>query len=240
MPIDFNGKSPVAKPNTFGDNILLTKDWELGNVTFRPNCNNITYNGQPCTSIRTTTRIDGRDFSGDTALYCSVNATRADVEAEYARINRPTYVDHNADKKCASTPLTKALKSLEVARAYVAECNGKLADARKGEAKEAEAVLVLRIEAVLAADNEITTDQARKYLTAKRESMAGATFRQRLDALCSKKWAEDSFGIRTNVDGMLRYGDGVDASTETALWCTLEQIVEIAESGDEVPDWYQD
>ena len=118
---------------------MLTKDWELGNVTFRPNCNNITYNGQPCTSIRTTTRINGFDFSGDTALYCSVNATRADVEAEYARINRPTDQDHNTNRKCAPTPLTKALKSLAVARAYVAECQGKLADARKGQAKEADA-----------------------------------------------------------------------------------------------------
>ena len=97
-----------------------------------------------------------------------------------------------------------------------------------------------RIEAVLAADNETTTEEAREYLTDLIESMAGATFHQRLETLCSGKWAEDSFGIRTNDDGVLRYGDGVDATTETALWCSLEQIVEIAESGDEVPDWYQD
>lgn len=148
-----------------------------------------------------------------------------------------------------------ALDSLAVARDCVAavreditECKVKLLRlerelkrALSAEANAEAPALAARIEALLlSTDADTPTAYARCYLTAKIEGAFGASFYEQLSNLCTKTWDRGSFGIRTNDDGELRYGDGVDATTETALWCTLEQIVEIAESGDEVPDWYQD
>lgn len=67
---------------------MLTKSWTLGDVTFSPNDDRISYNGRQCTSISIYTRIDDHTFRG-ASLFCSVSATRADVEAEHARITRP-------------------------------------------------------------------------------------------------------------------------------------------------------
>lgn len=67
---------------------MLTKSWSLGDVTFSPNDDRISYYGRQCTSINIYTRIDDHTSFRGASLFCSVSATRADVEAEHARITR--------------------------------------------------------------------------------------------------------------------------------------------------------
>ncbi len=68
---------------------MLTKTWTSGDVTFSPNEDRISYCGRQCTSISVYTRVDDRTSMRGADMFCGVRATRADVEAQLAALNRP-------------------------------------------------------------------------------------------------------------------------------------------------------
>jgi len=102
-----------------------------------------------------------------------------------------------------------------------------------------------RIEAVLAADNEITTEQAREYLTHLINCFGeGETFSDKLEDFAANEYLDSSFGINViedaDVDQFLVYGVIQFDCESNSSWCGIDTILEIIEDGEATPDWWDD
>ena len=103
-----------------------------------------------------------------------------------------------------------------------------------------------RIAAALAADNETTTEQARVYLTNQIECIGeGETFADKLEDFASiENHRDDAFGVNVmeDVDGdpYLVFGNIEYETDANSVWTDINTLLEIIESADEVPDWWDD
>ena len=101
-----------------------------------------------------------------------------------------------------------------------------------------------RIEEVLAADNETTTEQAREYLTSVIDSYGGGeTFADKLEDFAANEYQDSAFGINVIEDDdeqFLVYGDMEYQCGGGSTWCCIDTILEIIEDGDATPNWWDD
>lgn len=97
-----------------------------------------------------------------------------------------------------------------------------------------------RIEAILAADNEITTEQARKYLTDQINSRyQGATFADKVKDFAMGEYTSQAFGINIIEGEGLCYGDIQYKGDYNSYLCSLPAILDIMERGDAEPNWWE-
>lgn len=104
-----------------------------------------------------------------------------------------------------------------------------------------------RIEAILEADNEVTTEQAREYLTNRIECIGeGETFADKLEHFGAiGNHRADAFVVNVmepaDGDPFLVYGHIEYETDDTSIWCDdITTLLEIMESGDEVPECWVD
>lgn len=102
-----------------------------------------------------------------------------------------------------------------------------------------------RIEAVLAADNETTTEQAREYLTGEIECRGeGETFADKLEDFAAYEYQDSAFGINVieddDGDQFLVFGDMQYQCEWGSTWCDIDTVLDIIENGDATPDWWDD
>lgn len=102
-----------------------------------------------------------------------------------------------------------------------------------------------RVEAVLAADNETTTELAREYLTGEIECRGeGETFADKVEDFAAHEYPDSAFGINVieddDGDQFLVYGDMQYQCGGGSTWCSIDIVLDIIEAGDSTPDWWED